>query len=77
MLVKSLITADHITLLKECFHILKDYIMKLSATKCDFGVIFKEFLRYIVTQRDISANTKPVSAILDLPNPKTNHEYNV
>lgn len=58
MLVKSLIIADHITHMKECFHILNEYNTKLSPAQCTFGVVSCDFLGYIVTQRGIKANLK-------------------
>ncbi|XP_048611628.1 uncharacterized protein LOC125585939 [Brassica napus] len=48
--------------------------MKLNPAKCTFGVTSGEFLGYIVTQRGIEANPKQISAILDLPSPKTSRE---
>ncbi|KAF8079829.1 hypothetical protein N665_0998s0008 [Sinapis alba] len=48
--------------------------MKLNPAKCMFGVMSGEFLGYIVTQRGIEANPKQISAILDLPSPKSSKE---
>ena len=58
VLVKSLIVADHITHMNECFHILNEYNTKLSPAKCTFGFVSCEFLGYITTQRGIKANLK-------------------
>ncbi|KAF8106175.1 hypothetical protein N665_0146s0021 [Sinapis alba] len=74
MLVKSLIAKDHIRHLSECFETLNKYGMKLNPAKCTFGVTSSEFLRYNVTQRGIEANPKQISAVLDLPDPKTARE---
>ncbi|KAF8113620.1 hypothetical protein N665_0047s0027 [Sinapis alba] len=74
MLVKSLIAKDHIRHLSECFETLNKYGMKLNPAKCTFGVTSGEFLGYIVTQRGIEANPKQISAVLDLPDPKTSRE---
>ncbi|KAF8113263.1 hypothetical protein N665_0053s0014 [Sinapis alba] len=48
--------------------------MKLNLTKCTFGVTSGEFLGYIVAKRGIKANPKQISAVLDLPDPKTSWE---
>ncbi|KAF8088650.1 hypothetical protein N665_0532s0014 [Sinapis alba] len=72
--VKSLVAKDHIRHLSECFETLNKYGMKLNPAKCTFGVTSGEFLGYIVTQRGIEANSKQISAVLDLPDPKTARE---
>ena len=74
MLVKSQKATDHIDHLKDCFFILNKYGMKLNPTKYTFGVTSGEFLGYIVTQRGIEANPKQITAILDLPSPKSSRE---
>ncbi|KAF8114408.1 hypothetical protein N665_0038s0032 [Sinapis alba] len=74
MLVKSLVAKNHIQHLVECFDTLNKYGMKLNPAKCTFEVTSGEFLGYIVTQRGIEANLKQISAVLDLPNPKTSWE---
>ncbi|KAF8086995.1 hypothetical protein N665_0605s0003 [Sinapis alba] len=74
MLVKSLIAKDHVQHLSEYFDTLNKYGMKLNPTKCIFGVTSGEFLGYIVTKRGIEANPKQISAVLDLPDPKTSRE---
>lgn len=48
--------------------------MKLNPAKCTFGITSGEFLGYIVTQRGIEANSKQITAILDLPSPKHTRE---
>ncbi|KAF8090064.1 hypothetical protein N665_0489s0005 [Sinapis alba] len=74
MLVKSLIAKDHIQHLSECFKTLNKYGIKLNPAKCTFGVTSGEFLGYILTQRGIEANPKQISAVLELPDPKTSRE---
>ncbi|KAF8081582.1 hypothetical protein N665_0877s0001 [Sinapis alba] len=74
MLVKSLIEKDHIQYLSEFFETLNKYGMKLNPAKCTFGVTSGEFLGYILTQQGIKANPKQISAVLDLPDPKTSRE---
>lgn len=60
--------------LKECFHILNDYRMKLNPAKCIFRVVSGEFLRYIVTQRVIEANPKHIISIIYILSPKNSRE---
>ncbi|KAF8115502.1 hypothetical protein N665_0026s0046 [Sinapis alba] len=48
--------------------------MKLNPAKCTFGVTSGEFLGYILTKRGIKAKPKQISAVLDLPDPKTARE---
>jgi len=43
--------------------------MWLNPTKCAFGVQFKKFLGYKITQRGIKANPKKIQAILDMEPP--------
>ena len=64
MLIKSLIVADHITHMNECFHILKEYNTKLSPAKCTFGFVSSEFLGYIVTQRGYIVTQRGIKANL-------------
>lgn len=70
MMVKSLIANNHLGHLKEFFRTLSEYGMKPNSKKCTFGVMSGDFLGYIVAQRRIKTNTKQISAILNLPNPK-------
>ncbi|KAF8087108.1 hypothetical protein N665_0599s0004 [Sinapis alba] len=74
MLVKSLVAKDHIRHLSKCFETLNKYGMKLNPAKCTFRVTSGEFLGYIMTHRGIEANPKQISAVLDLPDPKTARE---
>lgn len=60
MLVKSVRAPDHVSNLKETFDTLRRYEMKLNLTKCAFGVSFRKFLGYLVSQRGIEANPKKV-----------------
>ncbi|KAK4854755.1 hypothetical protein QYF36_000834 [Acer negundo] len=46
MLVKSLISQQHIEHLRQSFDILDQYNMKLNLTKCFFGVSSRKFLGY-------------------------------
>ena len=56
MLVKSKEEEDHLDDFKETINTLKQYSMKLNPSKCAFGVSFKKFLGFMVSQRGIEAN---------------------
>ena len=71
MLVKSKEEGSHLDDLKETFKTLRQYEMKLNSTKCAFGVSFRKFLNFMVSQEGIEANTEKVKAILEMSSPKT------
>ena len=71
MLVKSKEEGSHLDDLKETFKTLRQYKMKLNLTKCAFGVSFRKFLNFMVSQEGIEANTEKVKAILEMSSPKT------
>ena len=50
---------------------LRQYQMKLNPNKCAFGIASGKFLRFMVSQRGIEANSEKVRAILDMTSPKT------
>ncbi|CAA0842069.1 Unknown protein, partial [Striga hermonthica] len=69
MLVKSVHASDHITHLQDMFAIPRSYSMVLNPKKCTFGVESGKFLGYMVSQREIEANTAKIKAIQDLTPP--------
>jgi len=71
MLVKSKEEGEHLNDLKETFDTLRQYKMKLNPVKCAFGVSFRKFLCFMVSQRGIKENPKKVKAILEMLSPKT------
>ena len=71
MLVKSKEEGSHLDDLKKTFKTLRQYKMKLNLTKCAFGVSFRKFLNFMVSQEGIEANTEKVKAILEMSSPKT------
>ena len=71
MLVKSKKELAHLDDLKETFTTLKQYQMKLNPSKCAFRVVLGKFLRFMVSQRGIEANSEKTHAILDMTSPKT------
>ena len=56
MLVKSKEELTHLDNLEETFTTLRQYQMKLKASKCAFGVVSRKFLGFIVSQRRIEAS---------------------
>ncbi|XP_013617459.1 PREDICTED: uncharacterized protein LOC106323971 [Brassica oleracea var. oleracea] len=74
MLVKSSRANDHVPQLQECFNIVNKFGMKLNPTKCTFGVASREFLGYLVTERGIKANLKPIAALVDTLPPRSIQE---
>ncbi|XP_077223338.1 uncharacterized protein LOC143856943 [Tasmannia lanceolata] len=70
MLVNSQSTQDHVSDLKETFHILRQHNMKLNPTKCTFGVGAGKFLGFMVSKRGIEANSEKIRAIVELTQPK-------
>ena len=53
MLIKSKEEFAHLEYLQETFATLRQYQMKLNPSKCAFGVVFGEFLGFMVSQRGI------------------------
>ncbi|XP_030928630.1 uncharacterized protein LOC115954818 [Quercus lobata] len=78
MVVKSKLVPDHIEDLGNIFQILRNYKLRLNATKCSFGVGSGKFLGYMVTHRGIEVNPDQIRAIDSLQpprNPKELKEY--
>ena len=77
MLVKSIREDNHLDDLKETFHTLLSYNMKLNPNKCAFGVTARKFLRFMVSQRGIEINLDKIQAIIELTPPKKSRRYRV
>ena len=71
MVVKSKEKHVHLANLTTTFDILWKYKMKLNASKCAFGIESSLFLGYIVNFRRMEANTKQITAILELSSPQS------
>ena len=71
MLVKSKKELAHLDDLKETFTTLKQYQIKLDPSKCAFRVVSGKFLRFMVSQKRIEANSEKTRAILNMTSPKT------
>ena len=69
MVVKSKRSQDHLTDLSQIFDILRQFQLKLNASKCAFGVSSGKFLGSLVTRRGIKANPDQISAIQEVQSP--------
>ena len=56
MVVKSKMVSEHLGDLQAIFEILRNYKLRLNASKCSFGVGLGKFLGYMVTHRGIKVN---------------------
>ncbi|XXG67554.1 hypothetical protein AAC387_Pa06g0876 [Persea americana] len=66
MVVKSRRSHDHLADLSQIFDILRQFQLKLNASKCAFGVGSDKFLESLVTRRGIEANPDQITAIQEL-----------
>ena len=69
MVVKSKVVSEHVGDLGAIFNILREHKLRLSASKCSFGVDFGKFLGYMVTHRGIEVNLDHIKAIHNLQPP--------
>ena len=56
--------------LRETFDTLRSYNMKLNPGKCAFRVTAGKFLRFMVSQRGIEANSDKIRAIMEMAPPR-------
>lgn len=56
MVVKRKEDGSHLEDLEECFHILRQFNMKLNPAKCAFSVASGQFLGYDISRKGIEAN---------------------
>ncbi|GKV15168.1 hypothetical protein SLEP1_g25970 [Rubroshorea leprosula] len=66
IVVKSPREEDHLTNLVETFNNLRRYSMKLTLTKCTFGVESGKFLGFMVSRRRIEVNLGKIKAIKEM-----------
>ena len=66
MIVKSRREDDHLKDLEDTFSTLREYMLKLNASKCVFGVGSGKFLGYLVSQQGVEANPEQIQAIMDV-----------
>ena len=73
MVVKNKMVSEHLRDLRAIFEVLRNYKLRLNASKCSFGVGSGKFLGYVVTYRGIEVNPDQIKAINNLrslQNPK-------
>ena len=66
MVVKSKMISEHLGDLRAIFEVLRNYKLRLNASKCSFGVGSGKFLGYMVTHRGIEVNPDKIKAINNL-----------
>ena len=74
MVVKSKVVSKHLEDLRIIFEILRNYKLRLNASKCSFGVGSGKFLGYMVTHRGIEVNPDQIKAINKLQAPRNPKE---
>lgn len=74
MLVKSLLTEQHLADLSETFQTLRKYKIKLNLGRCAFSVSVGKFLGSMLSQRGIEANPEKVRAIIEMQPPRNTKE---
>ena len=74
MVVKSKRVSEHLGDLRVTFETLRNYKLRLNASKCSFGVGLGNFLGYMVTHRGIEVNPDQIKAINNLRAPRNPKE---
>ena len=74
MVEKSKLVSGHLGDLRAIFEILRNYKLRLNASKCLFGVGSGKFLGYMVTHRGIEVNPNQIKAINNLRYPRNPKE---
>ena len=74
MVVKRKMVSEHLGGLRAIFEVLRNYKLRLNASKCLFGVGSGKFLGYIATHRGIEVNPDQIKAINNLQSPRNPKE---
>ena len=74
MVVKSKRVSEHLGDLRVIFEILRNYKLRLNASKCSFGIGLGKFLGYMVTHRGIEVKLDQIKAINNLRSPRNPKE---
>ena len=69
MVVKRKMVSKHLGDLRAIFEVLRNYKLRLNASKCSFGVGSSKFLGYMVTHRGIEVSLDQIKAINNLRSP--------
>ncbi|RVW32710.1 Transposon Ty3-I Gag-Pol polyprotein [Vitis vinifera] len=75
MIVKSRDRSDHLAALGRFFERIRQFRLRLNPKKCTFGVTSGKLLGYMVSERGIEVDPDKIRAILDMPAPRTEREY--
>ncbi|RVW39351.1 Transposon Ty3-I Gag-Pol polyprotein [Vitis vinifera] len=67
IVVKSKTREKHTLHLQEVFYLLRKYGMKLTSSKCAFGVSADKFLGFMVSQKGIEVSPNQVKAVMETP----------
>jgi len=71
MVANSRREEEHVEDLKELFHALDKYKLKLNPEKCVFGVKADKFLGFMLTQKGIEINPNKCMAIMNMRRPSS------
>ena len=74
IVVKRKMVSEHLEDLRIIFETLRNYKLRLNASKCSFGVGSDKFLSYVVTHRGIEVNPNQIKAINNLRTPRNPKE---
>ena len=74
MVVKSKMVSEHLGDLRITFETIRNYKLRLNASKCSFSVGSGKFLGYMVTHRGIEVNPNQIKAINNLRAPRNPKE---
>ncbi|XP_052479611.1 uncharacterized protein LOC105801050 [Gossypium raimondii] len=74
MIAKSQTEKEHVQVLRKLFLRLRKFQLKLNPAKCTFGTRSGKLLRFVVSEKGIKINPDKVTAIQELPLPRTQKE---
>ena len=74
IVVNSKLVFEHVGDLTNIFEILREYKLRLNASKCSFRVGSEKFLGYMVIHRGIGVNLDQIKAINNLQPPRNPKE---
>ena len=74
MVVKNKAVSEHLGDLGDILVVLREYKLRLNASKCSFGMGSGKFLSYMVTHGGIEVNPDQIKAINNLQSPQNAKE---
>ena len=75
MIAKSRTDEEHLVNLRKLFKRLYKYRLRLNPAKCTFGVKSGKLLCFIVSQKGIEVDPNKVKAILEMPKPHIEKQF--